>query len=113
MAEALCVEKDVPRWPEPFAAMYARIKYQSYLVLLLAAGWLVFGVMLYLLGTRAAAHVYEVRPDGSAAYIGDREANLTPRASEARFVAKHFVELLYGWNSSTVLKDATEVVNMC
>jgi hypothetical protein len=107
------LENDAARWAEPFSAMYARIRYQSYLVLGLVVVILVLGIELFVLGSRASAHVYEVRPDGSAEYIGDRSANVAPRAAEAKFVAKRFTELLIGWNSSTALKDVTDAVNMC
>jgi len=107
-------ERDGPsKWLEPFAAMFWRIRVQSYLLVLALVGLVVQGFWLYRLGTRASAHVYEVHPDGKATYIGDRDANLAPRPMEARYVARRFVELLYGWNSSTVHQDLAEVVSMC
>ena len=107
-------ERDAPsRWVEPFAAMFWRIRVQGYLLGAALLGLVVQGFWLYRLGSRASAHVYEVHPDGKATYIGDREANLAPRPMEARYVARRFVELLYGWNSSTVHQDLAEVVTMC
>ncbi len=106
------VELDTPRWPEPLAGLFARVRYQSYLLIGSLAVILIEGLMLFLLATRASAHVYEVHEDGSAAYVGDREANLAPRPSEARHVARTFVSLLYAWNSSTVHEDAATAINM-
>ena len=107
------IEAEKATWIEPFAAMYARIRYQSYIVVGLVVVILVLGIELFLLGSKASAHVYEVRPDGSADYIGDRQANNGPRPAEARFVTKHFISLLYGWNSSTIHDDVADAVNMC
>jgi hypothetical protein len=106
------VEVDTPHWPEPMAGLFARVRYQSYLLIGSLAVILVEGLMLFLLATRASAHVYEVHEDGSAAYIGERESNLAPRSSEARHVARTFVSLLYAWNSSTVHEDAAAAINM-
>ena len=69
------IEAEKATWIEPFAAMYARIRYQSYIVVGLVVVILVLGIELFLLGSKASAHVYEVRPDGSADYIGDRQAH--------------------------------------
>ena len=106
-------ERDDIKWPEPLAALFGRVRYQSHIILMLVALVGVEAIMLFVLGSRAAAHVYEVRPDGSAEFIGDREANVSPRPAEARYVAKRFVELLQGWNSSTALEDATAAINLC
>lgn len=113
MARTPSVERDTPKWPEPFAAMYSRIQWQSYVVVSLVVVNLLLGILLYKLGSRDAVHVYEIHPDGSAAYLAERESKIPPRASEARFVARSFVELLYGWNSSTALEDVTQAANMC
>ncbi len=107
------LEIDAPHWAEPFGAMFARVRYGTWLIALLGGALLVSSILNYRLATRAAAHVYEVRPDGSAAFVADRESNVAPRPAEARFVAKRFIEHLYGWNSSTVLEDVTNAVNMC
>ena len=70
------------------------------------------GYWLYRLGTGVSAHVYELHPDGAVRYVAEREAHLAPRWYEARFVAKEFVDRLYGWNSSTVSGDLAAAINM-
>jgi hypothetical protein len=107
------LEQDGPYWPEPFAAMNARIRYQSYILLGLVAVIALLGVLLFDLGSKASAHVYEVMPNGAATYIGDRESNVAPRPAEATYVARRFIELLYSWNSSTVVRDVTDAANLC
>ena len=64
--------------------MFWRLRVQSYIIVAALLVIAVQGVLLYSLGARASAHVYEVHPDGQTFYIGEREANLAPRASEAR-----------------------------
>jgi len=90
----------MPKYLEP-CRQYGRIRFQN------GSSWwrfVIFGeaVLLFTLGSRASAHVYEVQPDGEAVFVGERDSNLAPRPVEAKHVAQDVVELLYGWNSSTV-----------
>jgi hypothetical protein len=45
--------------------------------------------------------------------VGEREANLATRPSEAVFVAKRFVELIHGYNSTTVHQNYASALSMC
>ena len=103
----------VAAWAEPFSALYWRIRVQTYL---LASAFVVialFGFWLYSLSAKASALVYVVNGGGEAVSIGNREANREPTEAEVRHVAKHLVELLYGFNSSTVHQDLAEALSMC
>jgi hypothetical protein len=102
-----------PQYLEPFAAMFWRLRIQSYLLALAFVVALVEGVLLYRAAAYASAHVYEIHPDGRAMYVGEREANLAPRRIEVERVARDFIEALYGWNSSTVPEDLSDAVNLC
>lgn len=99
-------------WLEPFASVFLRTRILGYATIaaLLLCGLLC--VLLYSLGTAAAAHVYEVHPDGRTLYIGEREANLAPRKAEVVFQTKEFVLNFYGFNSSTVKFDLATAVSM-
>src|SRR2546427_12824995 len=94
------VESDAkPAWAEPFSAMYWRIRVQTHLLAMAFMVVLVMGYWLFVLGSRASAHVYEIHPNGEATYVGSRESNLAPRPAEAQYVANKFGELLYGSDS--------------
>jgi hypothetical protein len=113
MSKTKDVEIDRPGpWVEPFAGLFARIRYQSWLVGIGFLSNILLGYWVFSLGSKASAHVYEVR-DGETHYIGDRESNLAPRPSEAQYVAKRFVELIYGYNSTTVHQNFAAALSMC
>jgi hypothetical protein len=58
----LNVERDRPGpWVEPFAGLFTRVRYQSWLLGLALGSNILLGYWLYRLSSRAAAHVYEIR----------------------------------------------------
>ena len=100
-------------WVEPFAALFWRIRVQSYLLAAALAVISILGVCLYNLATNATALVYVVAPDGQATAISNNEVTRSPTVAESTFVAKAFIELLFGFNSSTVHNDIAQAVGMC
>jgi hypothetical protein len=100
-------------WTEPFSALYWRIRVQSYLLAAALVCVAVLGVLLYRLGSSSASLVYMVAPDGEAIAVLDRHANRLPSRAESTHVARRFVSLFWGLNSSTVHRDAAEALSFC
>jgi hypothetical protein len=72
-----------------------------------------FAFRLSQVQSQSRSLVYEIAPDGEARYLAEREASAVPRASEAVYVAKHFVSLVFELNSSTVARDLAAALTLC
>jgi hypothetical protein len=105
--------KTLARFADPFAQVFFLNKLKSYILGLALVVIGVEALMIARLASQSSAHVYELRPNGEAVYVGDREASLQPREAEAKHLARAFITQLYAYNSSTVADDLAAAINLC
>ena len=98
---------------DPFAGLFKLCRRMIHGVIMALLLLFLQGILLWHASYRASAHVYEIHPNGQASFIGDRESRILPRDYEARYVARHVVELLYGWNSASIDADLAEGLSLC
>jgi hypothetical protein len=98
---------------DPFAGVFRLNRLLIYTCLFCIASVIIEGVLLWHVSLAATAHAFEIYPDGRAYFVEDRQSRLLPREYEAKYVARHFVESMWGWNSASILNDLAEAVSLC